>query len=155
MDLLPQVLINGLTVGGTYALGAVGVSLVFGVLNIINFGQGASYTVAAFVAMVMLTTLGANVVVAFFVGVAAAFVVGWLVERIAVRPLREQPLLMSLITTMGLGLVIENLAHFIFGPQTQPLSPTLSSAAYQFGDTTISVWEIATLAVVVTAIAGL
>jgi branched-chain amino acid transport system permease protein len=155
MDLLPQVLINGLTVGGTYALGAVGVSLVFGVLNIINFGQGASYTVAAFVAMAVLTMLGMNIVVAFFAGVFAALVVGWVIERIAVRPLRDQPLLMSLITTMGLGMIIENLMRFSFGPQTQPLSAALSHAAYQFGDTTVSVWELATMAVVVVAIGAL
>lgn len=155
MDLFLQVLVNGLTVGGTYALGAVGVSLVFGVLNIINFGQGASYTVAAYAAMVLMGTLGVNVVVAFFGGVAAAFIVGWLVERIAVRPLRDQPLLMSLITTMGLGLVVENLMHFGFGPQTQPLSPALESTAYQIGPATISTWEIITLAVVVVVIAAL
>lgn len=155
MDLLPQVLVNGLTVGGTYALGAIGVSLVFGVLNIVNFGQGASYTVAAFVAMVMLTMAGTNIIVAFLVGVIAAFVTGWVIERVAVRPLRDQPLLMSLITTMGLGLIIENVAHFIFGPQTQPLSPTLSHEAWQFGDTTVSLWEMATMAVVVSAIAVL
>ncbi|MFI5011792.1 MAG: ABC transporter permease [Hyphomicrobiales bacterium] len=155
MDLLPQVLVNGLTVGGTYALAAVGVSLVFGVLNIINFGQGAAYTVAAFVAMVMLTMLGVNIVAAFLVGVVSALAIGWLIERIAVRPLRDQPLLMSLITTMGLGLIFENLMRFAFGPQTQALSPDLSSIAYQLGDTTISIWEIATLAVVVVAIATL
>ncbi len=155
MDLLPQVLINGLTVGGTYALGAVGVSLVFGVLNIINFGQGASYTVAAFIAMAMLTMLGVNIVVAFFAGVLAALVVGWVIERVAVRPLRDQPLLMSLITTMGLGMIIENLMRFAFGPQTQPLSAALSHAAYQFGDTTVSIWELVTMAVVVSAIAAL
>jgi branched-chain amino acid transport system permease protein len=155
MDLALQVIANGLTVGGTYALGAVGVSLVFGVLNIINFGQGASYTVAAYVAMVLMVSAGMPVVVAFAGGIAAAFVVGWVVERIAVRPLREQPLLMSLITTMGLGLIIENLAHFIFGPQTQPLSPALTADVYEFGAVTVSTWELVTLAVVVAAIACL
>jgi branched-chain amino acid transport system permease protein len=155
MELLPQVLVNGLTVGGTYALGAIGVSLVFGVLNIVNFGQGASYTVAAFVAMAVLSLTGANMVVAFAAGVAAALVSGWVVERVAVRPLRDQPLLMPLITTMGLGLIIENLAHFVFGPQTQPLSPTLSTEAWQLGDTTVSLWELVTMAVVVGAIGAL
>ncbi|CAH1649597.1 MULTISPECIES: ABC transporter permease [unclassified Chelatococcus] len=155
MDLLLQVITNGLTVGGTYALGAIGVSLVFGVLNIINFGQGASYTVAAYIAMVLMVSAGAPVVLAFAGGIVAAFVVGWIVERIAVRPLRDQPLLMSLITTMGLGLIIENLAHFIFGPQTQPLSPTLTADVFQLGTITVSTWEVVTLAVVVGAIACL
>lgn len=155
MDLLPQVLVNGLTVGGTYALGAIGVSLVFGVLNIVNFGQGASYTVGAFVAMLMLSAAGLHVVPAFLIGVIAACAVGWMIERVAVRPLRDQPLLMSLITTMGLGLIIENLAHFAFGPQTRPLSATLSFDAWQFGDTTVSVWELVTMAVVVASIAAL
>lgn len=155
MDLFLQVLVNGLTVGGTYALGAVGVSLVFGVLNIINFGQGASYTVAAFVAMTLMVFVGTNIVVAFIGGVAAAFIIGWIIERIAVRPLYDQPLLMSLITTMGMGLVIENMMHFIYGPQTQPLSSGLTTTSYQIGPATISTWEIATLCVVVAAIAAL
>ena len=155
MELLPQVLIDGLTVGGTYALGAVGVSLVFGVLNIINFGQGAAYTVSAFVAMAMLTIVHVPVIVAFPTGIVAAFFVGWVIERVAVRPLHAQPRLMALITTMGLGLVIENLARFVFGPQTQPLSADLPSVAYQFGNTTISIWELVTMAVVLVATFGL
>lgn len=155
MDLLPQVLVDGLTVGGTYALGAVGVSLVFGVLNIINFGQGAAYTVSAFVAMAMLTILHVPVIVAFPTGIVAALIVGWIIERVAVRPLHAQPRLMALITTMGLGLVIENLARFVFGPQTQPLSADLPSFAYQFGDTTVSIWELVTMAVVLVATFGL
>jgi branched-chain amino acid transport system permease protein len=155
MDLFLQVLVNGLTVGGTYALGAIGVSLVFGVLNIINFGQGASYTVAAYVAMVLMIVVGTNVVVAFVGAIVVAFALGWFIERVAVRPLREQPLLMSLITTMGVGLIIENVMHFAFGPQTQPLSPELTATSYQLGPTTITTWEIVTLAVVVAAIAAL
>lgn len=153
MDLLPQVLVNGLTVGGTYALGAIGISLVFGVLNIVNFGQGASYTVGAFAAMAVLALSGTNMVLAFFAGIVVGLFSGWVIERIAVRPLRDQPLLMPLITTMGLGLVIENLAQFVFGPQTQPLLATLSTDAWQLGETTVSLWEIVTMAVVVAAIA--
>src|SRR4029078_3583394 len=79
----------------------------------------------------------------------------WGREAIPVRPLRDPPLLMSLITTMGLGMIIENLMRFSFGPQTQPLSAPLSHAAYQCGDTTVSVWELATMAVVVVAIGAL
>jgi branched-chain amino acid transport system permease protein len=155
MDLMLQVLANGLTVGGTYALGAIGVSLVFGVLNIINFGQGASYTVAAYTAMALIVYLHASLAVAFAGGVCAAFILGWIVERVAVHPLRDQPLLMALITTMGLGLVFENLAHFIFGAQAMPLSPNLTAQVYQWGAVTVSTWELATLAFVVVAIACL
>lgn len=155
MDLFIQVLVNGLAVGGTYALGAIGVSLVFGVLNIINFGQGASYTIAAYVAMTLMFVAGANIVLAFVGGVAAAFILGWLIERIAVRPLQDQPLLMPLITTMGLGLVLENMMHFVYGAQTQPFSAALTSESYELGPATISTWEIVTLLVVVAAIAAL
>lgn len=155
MDLMLQVLANGLTVGGTYALGAIGVSLVFGVLNIINFGQGASYTVAAYIAMALLVYFHAPVALAFAGGIASAFVLGWIVERIAVRPLRDQPLLMALITTMGMGLIFENITHFTFGPQAVPLSPALTAQVYQWGAVTVSTWELVTLAFVVAAIACL
>jgi branched-subunit amino acid ABC-type transport system permease component len=60
MELLPQVIVTGLAVGGTYALAAVGVSLVFGVLNIINFGHGAAFGVGAYLALVLLKALGMN-----------------------------------------------------------------------------------------------
>jgi branched-chain amino acid transport system permease protein len=155
MDLLPQVLVNGLTVGGTYALAAVGISLIFGVLNIINFGQGAAATIGAFVAMVILTRTTLGVVPAFVIGVAGAFVTGFVIERIAVRPLRDAPLLMPLITTLGIGIVIENGVRFMFGPETQPFPTAVSRAPFAFGDTTISLWEAVTMAVVVLVIAAL
>ncbi len=153
MELLPQVLVNGLTVGATYALFAVGVSLIFGVLNIINFGHGAAYGIAAYMAMVMLRYTGFNIYLAFAFGVLSAFLVGYLIERIAVKPVREQPILMALITTLGLGMVLENGLQFIFGPQTQAFPLPETHEPFQIGDTTISVWEISTLVVVVVTIA--
>src|SRR4051794_26073469 len=155
MDLLPQILVDGLTVGGTYALGAIGVSLIFGVLNVINFGQGAAYTVGAFVAMLALRSFGLGIAPAFVLGVGAACLVGVLVERVAVRPLRDVPLLMPLITTLGFGMVLENGVRFLFGPQTQPFPTPISGEPFLLGEATVSKWELATLVVVVVAMGTL
>jgi branched-chain amino acid transport system permease protein len=155
MELLPQVLVDGLTVGGTYALAAIGISLIFGVLNVINFGHGAAYGVAAFVAMWLMRGLGFGLVPAFVGGTAAAFCVGFVVERITVRPLREAPLLMPLITTLGIGMVIENGLQFVFGPQTRSFPAPPMGAPFVLGDMTVSPWEALTLLVAVVVIAAL
>ena len=155
MDLLPQVLLNGITVGGTYALGAIGVTLIFGVLNVINFGHGAAFTVAAFVAMLALRNFGLGIATAFALGMGAACLVGLVVERVAVRPLRDAPLLMPLITTLGLGLILENGVRFLFGPQTQPFPNPVSGEPFVFFGATLSPWEAVTMAVVVVAIGAL
>lgn len=152
VDLLPQVIISGLAVGGTYALAAVGVSLVFGVLNIVNFGHGAALTAGAFFALVLLKIAGLNIVAAFVLATGGAFLVGWLIEYVAVRPLRDAPLLMPLITTLGFGLFLENLVQFAFGPETQPFKTSVSHEPFTLGGTTVSIWELITMGVTVVAI---
>lgn len=152
IDLLPQVIVTGLAVGGTYALAAVGVSLVFGVLNIVNFGHGAALTAGAFFALVLLKTLGLNIVTAFALATGGAYLVGWLIERVTVRPLRDAPLLMPLITTLGFGIFLENVVQLVFGPETQPFKTPVSHEPYSFGGTTVTVWELITMAVTVVSI---
>jgi len=152
MELLPQVIVTGLAVGGTYALAAVGVSLVFGVLNIINFGHGAALGIGAFLALVFMKTLGLNIVVAFALATGGAYLVGWLIERVAVRPLRDAPLLMPLITTLGIGIFLENGLQFVFGPETQPFPTPVSHEPFHFGGTTVTVWELITMGVTVVSI---
>ncbi len=155
MDLFLQMLINGATVGGTYALAAIGISLIFGILNIINFGHGAALTIGAYVAMVMLRYLGLDLVLSFAVAVASSFLTGYLIERIAVRPLVGAPILMPLISTLGIGIALENVVQFIFGPQTQPFPTEVSHEPFMLGGATVSVWELATMIVTVITIAAL
>ena len=152
MELLPQVFVTGLAVGGTYALAAVGVSLVFGVLNIVNFGHGAALTAGAFFALVLLKSFGLNIVAAFALATGGAYLIGWLIERVAVRPLRDAPILMPLITTLGFGIFLENVAQFAFGPETQPFKTAVSHEPFSFGGTTVTVWELITMAVTVVSI---
>jgi branched-subunit amino acid ABC-type transport system permease component len=155
MELLPQVIITGLAVGGTYALAAVGVSLVFGVLNIVNFGHGAAFAVGAYLALVLLKALGMNIVLAFAIATGGAYLIGWVIERTAVRPLRDAPLLMPLITTLGLGIFLENLIQFIFGPETQPFPTRVSHEPFHFAGATVSLWELITMLVTVVSIGAL
>jgi len=155
MDLFLQMMINGATVGGTYALAAIGISLIFGILNIINFGHGAALTIGAYVAMVMLRYVGLDLVLSFAIAVASSFPVGYLIERVAVRPLVGTPILMPLISTLGIGIALENVVQFIFGPQTQPFPTEVSHEPFMLGGATVSVWELATIVVTVITIAAL
>src|SRR5213078_4534314 len=125
MDQLPQQLIIGLSVGATYALIALGYTMVYGVLRLINFAHGDVYMVGAVVAYFIASSVAraamppAIALPLVFVGsmlVCAAL--GFVIEFLAYRPLRNRPRLVLLITAIGVSLLLENLAQLqlFFGP---------------------------------------
>jgi branched-chain amino acid transport system permease protein len=128
MQELIQQLIIGTSVGATYALIALGYTMVYGVLRLINFAHGDVYMVGAVVgfflanwAMRVGMPLWAALLVTFAGAVVACSVLGFLIEYLAYRPLRNRPRLVLLITAIGISLLLENLAQLpaIFGPTPQ------------------------------------
>lgn len=126
--LIPQT-INGLTLGGVYALIALGYSLVYGVLRLINFAHGDVYMVAAVTAYGVAVGLNWQktaddpvtiwtVVLMLATAMLACMVVGYVIERFAYRPLRRAPRLNSLITAIGVSFLLENIFQLplVFGP---------------------------------------
>jgi branched-chain amino acid transport system permease protein len=125
MQVLIQQLIIGLSVGSTYALIALGYTMVYGVLRLINFAHGDVYMVGAAVGYYIATwTLRAGMplwgalAVTFAGAVLTCAVLGFLIEYLAYRPLRNRPRLVLLITAIGVSLLLENLAQLpaLFGP---------------------------------------
>src|SRR5438046_1668375 len=127
MQQLIQQLINGLSVGATYALIALGYTMVYGVLRLINFAHGDVYMVGAVVAFAVANAVGhtslppAVALPLVFVGsMVACAILGFLIEFLAYRPLRNRPRLVLLITAIGVSLLLENLAQLPppigFGP---------------------------------------
>lgn len=122
---------NGLALGMVYALVAIGYSLVFGILEMINFAHGATYAFGAILTWFLTTRAGWNVVIACGVSIAATGLLGILLERFGLRPLRKKgsDTVTALITTIGLSYIIENCLTIAFGSQAQRFSLNLDFTA--------------------------
>ncbi len=115
-----QQLINGLTLGAVYALIAVGYTMVYGIVELINFAHGEIYMMATFVAMTLFRLAGLPLGLAAPAAIIFAMMLGVILEYIAYRPLRKSPRIVALISAIGASLFLQNLAMKIWGARRQP-----------------------------------
>ena len=127
IELLPQQLINGLTIGAVYALIALGYTMVYGVLQLINFAHGDLFMLGAMVAVFLLGAMAVTeplalsagipvLVLVFLVSMALIAVLGVTIERVAYRPLRNVSRLAPLISALGVSVFLENATMNVIGP---------------------------------------
>ncbi|MFZ5634877.1 MAG: branched-chain amino acid ABC transporter permease [Bacillota bacterium] len=117
MELFLQQIFNGIMLGSTYAVVALGLTLVFGILHIPNFAHGSLYMLGAYVCFFAMTKMGFGFWVAMAVAVAVLAVVGIVVERLVYRPLRDQPEMNSFISALGALTILDAGVIVIWGPQ--------------------------------------
>lgn len=129
--MLLQQLVNGLVSGCAYALVALGYTMIFGILGIVNFAQGEIYMFGAFGAVLTLAATG-NLALAIIVGIAAACLVGVLLERFAFRPVRGMHPLIPLISAIGASIFLSSLARLIFGPEDRSFPKEFHPQSYRF-----------------------
>jgi branched-chain amino acid transport system permease protein len=123
VNLLPQTIINGIMLGSVYALVALGLTLIYGILEIPNFAHGALYMIGAFIAFFCMTSLGASYWIALAVSLIALFVAGMLIEQFVYRPFYKQPHVSSFIVAVGLILIMENGALVLWGADFRRIPP--------------------------------
>jgi branched-chain amino acid transport system permease protein len=133
-----QQLINGLTLGGIYALIALGYTLIFGVIKLINFAQGEMSMVGAFSALAVLALLAPAagpfpLLAAFICSLALAGLVGIAVERIAFRPVRAAPPLAALITSLGVSIFLQNVVMVGVGSDNKSFASVFASGYVTLG----------------------
>ncbi len=126
-ELFVQLLVNGITLGSLYGLIALGYSMVYGILKLLNFAHGDVYMIGAFVGYGVLTLLGGplspNIAIAplivlmFLAAMLASGLLGVVIERFAYRPLRDAPRIAPLISALGVSFFIQNSALLLFGAQ--------------------------------------
>ena len=151
MDIFLQQIINGLTAGSVYALVALGYTMVYGIIGLINFAHGDVVMVGAMVATsIVLALVGHYGDVSAIVAIGAALAVsipvcmalGWTAERIAYRPLRRAPRLAALITAIGVSIIIQNVA-MMFWCRNYLIFPQLAQpSVFQLGDARLSLLQI-------------
>ncbi len=124
MVLFLNQLINGLHVGSIYALIALGYTMVYGIVKLINFAHGDIIMVGAYTAVIALVTLNVSPVLALLATILMCVLFGVVIERIAYKPLRNSPRISSLITAIGVSMLLQNVGLLLFGAQSKPF-PTL------------------------------
>ena len=142
MEYFLQQLINGLTLGAIYGLIALGYTMVYGVLGMINFAHGTIYMVGAFISLITFlaatTVFGTSVPLALVVTLVAAMSLtalwGWTVERVAYRPLRGAPRLAPLISAIGVSIMLQNFTALAQGARAKPLPPVIRGGVPLLGD---------------------
>jgi branched-chain amino acid transport system permease protein len=132
-ELLPQFAFNGLLIGASYALIAVGLTMIFGIMNIANFAHGDFYMLGGCITFFLAATLGINYFVSIPMTVLIVAGFGYLLERGIFRPLRHRPAMSSVLATVGLAMILENGAHIVWGPQPQPIPTGLSRFPIEIG----------------------
>lgn len=144
-----QQILNGISLGSIYALIALGYTMVYGVVELINFAHGEILMVGTFAAFFAITVLGANFVVAVIIAMIAAALLGVLIERIAYKPLRKSSRLAVLITAIGASLLLQNGGLMVFGTDYRAFPRILPNYQFKFfnGDVTITSYQLLILAV--------
>lgn len=117
-------LINGLALGSTYLLIALGYTMVYGIILLINFAHGEIYMAGAFVGLLLVTVFKVHIVFAFLGAMLFCLIMGITIERVAYRPLRRSTRLAALISAIGVSIFLSNLANLIFGPSPTSFPPT-------------------------------
>ena len=143
--LLAQI-INGLQTGSIFALVALGYSMVYGIIRLLNFAHGDIIMVGAYVVYYSIASFAFPPIVAVLLAVVTSMLLGVIVEKVAYTPLRSAPRLSLLITAIGISFLLENGAQLLFGADTKSMSPMVSGNI-QLGSIIISYAALVTIVV--------
>jgi branched-chain amino acid transport system permease protein len=161
MDTFIQQIINGLVLGSVYALVALGYTMVYGIINLINFAHGEVLMVGALTSWTVVSALQgtmpgwALMLVSLVAAIIVCAILNFTIEKIAYRPLRSAPRLAPLITAMGMSLLLQTLAMIIWKPNPKPYPILLPTEPYEIGGAVINTIQILILVVTAVTLMGL
>ncbi len=162
MDIFLQQLVNGLTLGSVYAIVALGYTMVYGIIQLINFAHGEVGMIGAMVAFSVITALAGTALpplLIVFAGILAAvpvcMLVGYAMERIAYRPLRTAPRLAPLITAIGISIILQHVALLVWSRNPLAFPQIIPLASFEFGGAIITGVQIAIILTSVLMMGGL
>jgi len=162
MDTFIQQIINGLVLGSVYALVALGYTMVYGIINLINFAHGEVLMVGALTSWTVVSVLADTgwpgwllMLISLLAAIVVCAVLNFSIEKIAYRPLRTAPRLAPLITAMGMSLLLQTLAMIIWKPNPKPYPILLSSEPFEIGGAVINTVQIVILITTAVTLAGL
>jgi branched-chain amino acid transport system permease protein len=162
VDTFLQQLVNGVTAGSVYAVVALGYTMVYGIIQLINFAHGEVVMIGAMVAFTVINLLAAGglpplavVLLGTACAVPVCMLVGYSMERLAYRPLRRAPRLAPLITAIGVSIILQHLAMLVWSRNVLAFPQIISLKTYSFGGASISNVQLAIIATCVAMMGGL
>lgn len=144
---LPQQLVNGIILGSIYALLALGYTMVYGIIKLINFAHGDIYMIGAFVGYYAINSLKMNFWIALVFSMIVCAILGVVIEFLAYRPLRNSTRISALITAIGVSFFLEYIMVYFVGADTRSFPQSIKMHAYHLGS--ISVTNVQLLILVV------
>ncbi|MEI8385848.1 MAG: branched-chain amino acid ABC transporter permease [Nitrosomonadaceae bacterium] len=162
MDIFLQQIINGLVLGSIYALVALGYTMVYGILGLINFAHGEIVMIGAMISLAVIQAMTGFalpgpviVLMGLLIAIPACMLLGYGIERVAYRPLRHAPRLAPLITAIGVSIVLQNIAMIIWGRQYIAFPPLLPEDTYTIAGASITLLQIFIFLLATAIMAGL
>jgi branched-chain amino acid transport system permease protein len=153
--LVAQSLVSGVLFGGVYSLMAVGLTLIFGVMRIVNFAHGDMMVWGMYLAWLLAARLGVDPTLGFVAAAGALFVLGVVVQRGLVDRVRDAPHEMQILLLLGVALVLENIALVAFGPEPQRAPSALSRVTLWLGPVFVDMARVVAFTVAIALTAGL
>jgi branched-chain amino acid transport system permease protein len=136
--ILLQLIVNGLLLGGIYALISIGLTLIFGVVRVINFAHGEFLMLSMYITYFSYTFLGLNPYLSLIIGIPLMFLAGMAIDQVIIRPLREAPAYMQVFATVGLSIVLLNMALFLFTGDYQSIRMPFAEKTLHLGVLSLS-----------------
>ncbi len=164
MEILLQQIINGLILGSMYALIALGYTMVYGIINLINFAHGEVLMVGALTSWAIIVKMQESMpglpgwlmlAIALVISCIVAAALNFAIEKVAYRPLRNSPRLAPLITAIGMSILLQTLAMIVFKPNYKPYPTLLPTVPFQVGGAVITVTQIMILGLTAVSLASL
>jgi branched-chain amino acid transport system permease protein len=146
MEVLLQHLVNGLVLGGTYALLGIGLTLIFGLMNVVNFAHGEFYTLGAYAAFAALTMTGLDFFAALAAAIALGAMAGAVCERVLLRPLRGESIDTVMLVMIGLWIVMQNGELLLWGGVAKSIAHPFPTAPFVLGPLSIAPLRLFVLA---------
>jgi len=142
---LLQTLLIGISIGGVYLLFGMGLTLIFGVIHVINFAHGAFMMLAMYVSVWLFKTLGMDPYLSVIINIPLLFILGYWTQRFFINPILDHPHLNQLLLTLGILVILENGVLFTIGPHPETVNLGYTAQALKFAGLSLSLPRIATL----------
>ena len=151
---IAQAIVSGLLIGGVFALVALGLTLIFGVMKIINFAHGDFLMLGMYFAFLMSVLGGIDPYISALLCLPFFFALGWGVQSWLIRPVLKAPENIQILVTVGISLVLQNTALFLFSPDFQSLKLPYGASTFAIGGVSVSYVRLIACAISLSAAAG-
>ncbi len=145
MNLIAQTIVDGLVLGGIYALAAVGFSLIFGVLHVINLSHGVLVLIGAYLALVFSQVLHVDPLLTIPLVMVVLFAIGYVYQRFLIQPTVGRTPLGSMLLTFGVALMLQNVMIWVFSPDMKNITPSYAFASFHLAGLTFDAVRVSAL----------